>query len=172
MSKKIALIIAHEGYHPIEYGVPKKMLEDAGYTVVTVSDKSGTAHAKDGSTTKVDIALDAFDPLFYDGIIFIGGPGALEHLDNDLSYRVIQRAVMAEKVIGGICSASRILAKAGALVAKTATGWNGDKALQEIFDKHAVIYDDEVGVVTDGRVITAEGPTHAQEFAHSIMEVV
>lgn len=172
MAKKIALIIAHEGYHPIEYGVPKKMLEDAGYHVVTVSNKAGTAHAKDGSTTHVDSALDTFDPLVYDGIIFIGGPGALTHLDNDLSYRIIQRAVMAEKVIGGICSAARILAKAGALVAKTATGWDGDKNLKEIFDKHAVIYDDEAGVVVDGRLITAEGPSHAQEFAHGIMEVL
>ena len=172
MVKKIALIIAHKDYQPIEYGVPKKMLEDAGYQVITVSNKAGTATASDGSTTKVDILLDKFDPLTCDGIVFIGGQGALDYLDNDLSYQVIQKAVMAEKLIAGICSASRILAKAGALAAKNATGWDGDKALKEIFDKHAVIYDDETEVVTDGRIVTAQGPTNAREFAREIMAVV
>jgi protease I len=172
MVKKIALVIAHDGFHPVEYGVPKQMLEDAGYQVVTVSNKAGTAHAKDGSTAHVDMVLDKVIPKNFDGIIFIGGPGALDNLDNDTSYRVIQDAVMAEKLVGAICSATRILAKAGALSAKTATGWDGDKKLKEIFEKHAVIYDDEAGVVKDGRVVTAEGPDHAQEFAHEIMEVV
>ncbi len=172
MVKKIALVIAHKNYQPVEYGIPKKMLEEAGYAVVTVSDKPGTAVAEDGTTTKVDLALSHFDPLTCDGIVFVGGPGALELLDNDASYRVIQKAVMAEKLIAGICSASRILAKAGALAAKTATGWDGDKALKEIFDKHAVIYDDESGVVTDGRIVTAEGPSHAREFAREIMAVI
>lgn len=172
MAKKIALVIAHEGFQPVEYSVPKEMLEDAGYHVVTVSNKSGNAHAEDGSFAKVDVVLDRLDPLNYDAIVFIGGPGALEYLDNDLSYSVIQKAVMAEKLVGAICSATRILAKAGALSAKTATGWDGDKKLKKIFDDHAVIYDDEAGVVTDGRVVTAEGPSHAEEFAYELMEVV
>lgn len=172
MVKKIALVIAHKNYQPIEYSVPKKMLEEAGYVVATVSDKGGTAHAEDGTTTQVDLVLSQLDPLKFDGIVFVGGPGALDFLDNDQSYRIIQKAVMAEKLVAGICSASRILAKAGALAAKTATGWNGDHALPEIFDKHAVIYDDQLGVVTDGRIVTAEGPLHAQEFAREIMAVL
>lgn len=171
MAKKVALVIAHEGFHPVEYGVPKQMLEEAGYYVVTVSNKPGTAKGKDGSIATVDVVLDKLDPRNFDALIFIGGPGALDNLDNDLSYRVIQQAVMAEKLVGAICSATRILAKAGALAAKTATGWDGDKKLKDIFDKHAVIYD-EAGVVTDGRIVTAEGPSHAQEFAHEIMQVV
>jgi ribosome-associated protein len=38
---KILLVVAHEGYQPIEYGTPKKILEDAGYTVVTASRAGG-----------------------------------------------------------------------------------------------------------------------------------
>lgn len=172
MIKKIALVIAHKDYQSIEYSVPKEIFENAGYTVITVSDKPGLAVAHNGTSTKIDAIVSEFDPLSCEGIVFIGGPGALKYLDNDLSYRVIQKAVIAEKLVAGICSASRILAKAGALAAKTATGWNGDKLLPEIFDKHAVIYDDETGVVSDGRIVTAEGPTHAKEFAREIMAVI
>ena len=172
MAKKIALVIAHEGYDAVEYNVPKKMLEEAGYQVVTISNKLGKARATDGSTTGVDALLDKIDPINFDGIVFIGGPGALTELDNDLSYSVLQRAVMADKLVGGICSATRILAKSGALVAKTATGWNGDQNLPQIYNDHAVLYDDEVGVVRDGRIVTAEGATHAAEFARELMEVV
>lgn len=172
MAKKIALVIAHKGYQAEEYAVPKKMFEKAGFDVVTVSDKAGTASAHDNSTTKVDVALNTFDPLQYDALIFIGGQGALDYLDNDLSYRVIQKAVMADKVVGAICSATRILAKAGALAAKTATGWDGDHNLKAVFDKHAVIYDDVSDVVTDGQIVTASGPRHAEQFAHEIMAVL
>jgi protease I len=172
MVKKIALVIAHKNYQPVEYGVPKKVFEDAGHAVITISDKPGKATASDGTTTNVDHVVSKFDPTQCDGIVFIGGQGALDFLDNDASYRFIQKAVMAEKLVAGICSATRILAKAGALAAKTATGWDGDKALAEIFDKHAVIYDDESGVVTDGKLVTAQGPAQAEEFARQILTII
>lgn len=172
MVKKIALVIAHKNYQPVEYGVPKKMFEKAGYKVTTVSDKAGKAIAVDGTTTQIDHSIVHCDPTEYDGVVFVGGPGALEFLDNDATYRFIQKAVVAEKVVAGICSATRILAKAGALAAKTATGWDGDKALAEIFDKHAVIYDDVVGVIADGQVVTAKGPAEAEEFAREIMALI
>lgn len=173
MAQKIALVIAHKGYQSEEYTIPKKIFEQEGFTVVTVSDKAGTASAgNDKTTAKVDVTLDTFDPLQYDALVFIGGQGALDYLDNDLSYRVIQKAVMADKVVGGICSAARILAKAGALVAKAATGWDGDHKLKDVFDQHAVIYDDESGVVTDGHIVTATGPKHAERFARELLAVM
>lgn len=68
--KKIALIIAHKDYQAVEYGVPKKMFQEAGYAVITVSDKSGKAEAEDGASIKVDVVLSEFDPITCDGICF------------------------------------------------------------------------------------------------------
>lgn len=171
MIKQIALIIAHIGYQPMEYGIPKKIFQEAGYKVVTVSDKAGKAQASDGSKANVDIVLSKFDPSDYEAIVFVGGGGALEHLDNDTSYRIIQKAVMANKVVAAICIAPRILAKAGALVTHTATGWNEDGLLKGIFDKHAVIYQDSP-VVKDKRIVTAKGPMQAEAFAHEILSEI
>ena len=171
MAKKVAIIIASQGYQPTEYEVPKKMFHEAGFKVVTVSNKPGNAVAKDNTTTPVELDLKDLRPVDFDGLIFIGGPGALEHLDNDLSYRKIQEAVELDKLVAGICVAPRILAKAGALVAKKATGWDEDHQLHAIFQKHAVIQLDQ-DIVTDGKVITARGPQDAAEFAHAILTVI
>ena len=38
-SGNVLFIIAHEGYQPIEYAEPKKILEDAGFTVITRSEE-------------------------------------------------------------------------------------------------------------------------------------
>lgn len=168
MLKTIALIVAHAGYQPIEYGIPKKIFQEAGYKVITVSDKAGKAKAADGSTTTVDVVLKDFDPSDVEAVVFIGGGGALEHLDNNVSYRLIQKAVMANKVVAAICISPRILAKAGALVSHTATGWDEDGLLKGIFDKHGVIYQ-KASVIRDKRVVTAQGPMAAAEFAHEIL---
>ena len=89
-SGNVLFIVAHEGYQPVEYAEPKKILEDAGFTVITASDKPGKATDKDGGTTTVDLTLDQVKPEDYDGVFFIGGPGALEHLDNEQSYKIIK----------------------------------------------------------------------------------
>ncbi len=172
MHNRVAMIIASKGFQPVEYEVPKKILQEAGFTVVTVSDKVGNAISKDDTKAHIDMALNDMQVVDFDGLIFIGGPGAMEHLDNDLSYRKIQEAVQLGKLIAAICIAPRILAKAGALVTKRATGWNEDGLLHEIFQKHAVVLDTDAKVIIDGKRVTATGPEVAQEFAQAILSII
>ena len=72
---------------------------------------------------------------------------------------------------GAICISPRILANAGLLRGKRATGWNGDGELQEIFSSQNVTYE-QSAVVTDGRVITADGPMSAGEFGQAIVDLM
>ncbi len=171
MKKKVLLVVAPEGYQQIEYNEPKKLLEATGINVVTASTMPGAAIAKDGSSTTVDILLDNVDMSSYDGIFFIGGPGALEALDNDMSYRVIKDAAKLAKPLGAICVAPRILVKTGVLTHKRATGWNDDGQIESIFGAFNVNYvpDD---VVIDGNIITAVGPQAAKAFGKAILELV
>lgn len=164
--KQVLLVIAHEGYQPIEYSVPKKILEEAGYTIVTASNKPGPAKATDDSETNVDITLDKVKMADYDGIFLIGGSGALENLDNQITYKLLKKAFDEHKIIGGICASARILAKAGILEGKQATGWDGDNQLSEVYKKHLVNYVRE-GVVVDPPFVTALGPAEAQKFGQN-----
>jgi protease I len=170
MRHVIALAVAYTDYQSVEYNVTKKVLESGGYTIVTLSDKEGSATATDGSTTSVTSTLAHADAEKIDGIFFIGGHGTLKHLDNQHSYDLLQKIHEMGKPIGGICLGVRVLATAGVLTGKRATGWNGDNALGDIFKEHGVNYVKEPCVV-DGDIVTAIDPTAALEFAENIITV-
>lgn len=170
-NQKVLFVVAHEGYQPTEYAEPKKILEDAGFTIITASNKPGSATDKDGGSTNVDIVLDEVDAKDYDGIFFIGGPGAMEHLDNKESYRIIKQAAEKHLPMGAICVAPRILAKAGALTRKRATGWDGDGELAQLYQDYDVIYLAEP-VVVEENIVTATGPAAAKTFGQEIMAVL
>jgi len=171
-TKKVLFVVAHEGYQPVEYNEPKKIIEDSGFQVITACNKPGTATATDDSTTPVDVVLDNVNIDDYAGIIFIGGSGSLDHLDNELSYRLIRKAMKNYKIVGAICVATRILAKAGALNEKNATGWDGDGLLDGIYTQYNVTYLPEVGVATDDITITARGPKVAKDFGKEIVDLL
>ncbi len=168
---KVLLIVAHEGYQPTEYAEPKKILEDAGFAVVTASDKAGTATDKDGKTTPVDLTLKEVNVKDYEGIFFIGGPGALEHLDTKESYRIIKDSSDKHLPLGAICISTRILAKAGGLTRKRATGWDGDNELKEIYETYDVKYLPEP-VVVEENIVTAVGPSSAKTFGQEIVALL
>src|SRR5438045_1501341 len=129
----VLLIIASQGFEPTEYHDTKKVIAAAGFPVITASDKAGNAIGKDGSKVLLEISIDHIDTHNYAGIFFIGGPGALEHLDNATSYKIAQEAFAQNKPIGAICISTRILAKSGILHDRYATGWNEDSELNKIY---------------------------------------
>jgi putative intracellular protease/amidase len=170
-SGKVLFVIAHKGYQPVEYAEPKKIVEDAGFAVFTASNQPGTATDKDGGTTPVDLPLSDVQVNDYDGIFFIGGPGALEHLDNQQSYTIIKEAAEKYLPLGAICVSTRILAHAHALTRKRATGWNGDHELEKIYEEYDVKYLPEP-VVVEGNIITAVGPSAAKTFGQEIVALL
>ncbi len=168
MAKKVALVVAHEGFQPMEYGEPKKVLETAGVTVVTVSDRPGVAISKLGDTVAVDTTLSEMNPAEYDGIFLIGGPGAIKHLADKKTYEIMKKAAASGKPWGAICISPRILAEAGLLQGKRITGWNNDDELEKISMSAGAWYVREP-VVVDGTLITADGPESAKEFGEAIL---
>jgi len=172
-TEKILMVIAHNGFQPLEYSAPKQLLQKAGYTVETASDKSGTARAAyTNLTTHVDVTLENVQPEEYKAILFVGGPGCLGHLDNSLSYAIIKKAYEKNILIGAICLAPRILAASGILSGKKATGWDGDNNLAKIFASHDVHYIRNKKVVVDNNIITATDPTAAAAFGKAIIQAL
>lgn len=175
MVKSVVLIIASRGYQPVEYENTRTALEEAGINVVVASDAKGTARSKPvpgfPDSSPVDIIIPEIDPAQYGGIFLIGGPGALEHLDNETTRKFMQKVAKEGKPFGAICISPRILAFAGLLGGKKATGWDDDGELAALFKKHGVDYVKEP-VVIDGKIITAEGPTAATAFGQAIASVL
>ena len=170
--KKVLLIIAYRNFQPFEYSMPKGILEAAGLEVITASDQAGMAVSSVSETeAKVDILLTEVEVKNYAGIYFIGGPGALEHLDNEMSYKIAQDARQTGMAFGAICISPRILAKAGVLKGRKATGWNDDGELAKILENGGAQYVRDP-VVVDDNLITAVGPTAAEEFGNKIVELL
>ncbi len=166
--RKILMIIAHEGFQQVEYGIPKKTFEQAGFTVVTASNKPGMATAKDKSQAKVDLTIEQAIASDYAAIVLVGGPGAMDTLDNESTYQLAREAHDLGKLIAAICISTRILAHASLLTEVAATGWDGDDQLGEIYDEYGVTYV-QAPVVSDQNFVTATDPSASQEFADTIV---
>ncbi|MBC7074238.1 DJ-1/PfpI family protein [Candidatus Parcubacteria bacterium] len=170
--KKAVMIIAFRDFRDAEYFLPKEILEKGGVEVKTASNKLGVAIGADGGDTKVDLLVSDINVSDFDAIIFVGGPGCLEALDNDASYKVVKEAVSQNKVLAAICISPIILAKAGVLKGKNATCWTDfTRSQAKILEKEGAIFQDK-DVVVDGKIITANGPKAAQKFGQAILEAL
>jgi len=170
--KRIILVIAHEGFQPIEYSEPKRILEESGVEVVTASDRAGVARSSNNAIeVSVNVEIQNIKVEDYDGVCFVGGGGAETYLDNEKSYKLAKDFVSAGKLCGAICYSPRILAHAGVLKGKKATGWDGDDELSGIFASVGAEYIKEP-VVRDGNIITANGPSSAEDWGRKIVEAL
>ncbi len=171
--KKIAIIVAFKDFRDEEYFIPKEILEGVGAEVKTASNKMGRALGADGGEVEIDLLVSDLNPAYFDAVVFIGGPGCLENLDNENSYKVAKETVSKGKVMAAICVSPIILAKAGVLEDKKATVWSSalDRGPVAILKENGAIYQDKT-VVTDGKIITGNGPEASKEFGEAILKVL
>jgi protease I len=163
--RKILLVVSSQDFKDEEYFTTKEVLEDEGYLVETASDTAETAFGSEGGEAEIDLQIEDVELQEYDALAFIGGQGALKHLDNKQSYRLARQALQTNKILGAICIAPVILAKAGVLRKKQATVWSSatDKTAIKLLKKHEAIFIDQP-VVQDSKIITANGSAASQDF--------
>jgi protease I len=171
--KKIAMIIAFKDFRDEEYLITKEILQAHGARISTVSTENGKAIGVFGATANVDVLIKNLDVKNFEIVLFIGGDGMVKHIDDASFHRVAIDVTRARKILGAICVAPCVLAKAGVLANKRATVWHSqiDKTTVKILEEAGAIFVDEP-VVVDGNVITANGPASAQEFAQRLTEML
>lgn len=169
---KVLFIIAKEGFKDVEFLTPSNILKKAGHEIFAVSNVAagGTARGVEGMEVKIDYHLSDVKLGGFGMAVFVGGPGALENLDNEKSYKIARQIVGLKKPLGAICVAPVILAKAGVLRAKKATVWSsaGDQSPIETLKQNGADYQGQP-VVADGLIITANGPQAAEEFGRTLL---
>jgi len=168
MTKKIAMFIAFQGFRDEEYIEPKKILEAAGMKVDTVSTAKGQAQGKFRLTAQVDKVVDEVNPGDYDALALVGGPGALEHLDNRKVHELLREAMEAGKVVGAICISPVVLAHAGLLKGRHVTCFpDGAPELEKAGAKFT-----GADLEIDGKLITASGPAPARKYGQALVEAL
>ncbi len=173
LGKKVAMIIAFRNFRDVEFFVPKEILEEAGAEVVAVSTKKGLAIGADGGEVEINVLINEIKPENFDAIVFVGGPGALDYLDNQTSYNLAKKTTEKNKILAAICISPLILANAGVLKGKRATVWSSplDKNPIRILKNGGAIYQDAL-VVVDGKIVTASGPQAAKDFGKVLVSLL
>lgn len=173
MTNKIAMIIAHRDFRDEEYFIPKRIFLSRNFEVVTVSDNNDKAIGMHGGETKIDEIIENMIVDDFDAVLFIGGAGVMDNIDNPYFHRVAKEALNKGRILGAICVAPMILAKAGVLNGKRATVWSSpmNKNPIKVLEENGAIYEEET-VVVDGRIITGDGPMASDKFANTVSEVL
>lgn len=164
----VVIIIAQEGYQPIEFSHTKQEIEKAGFTTQVASITKNIAIASDNSKYQPDLSISEINADDYKAIAIIGGPGSPKLLENNDLIIKIKEFNSKNKIVAAICFSPVILAKAGVLKEKKATVFPNQELINKLKDAGA-IYTAE-SVTKDGRIITGNGPDAATEFGKTIAE--
>lgn len=169
--KTALIVIARNGYQDTELAGTRDALRNAGFEVTLASTEVGTCTGKLGGAEEATLALRDVDPVGYDVLAFIGGPGAHALASNADAQAVARTRRDSGKLLGAICIAPTILAAAGVLDGKNATVWDDGEGTQERFlVEHGAVYTGDP-VTVDGRIVTANGPDAAEEFGRTLAEM-
>lgn len=163
----VAILLA-DGCEPIEALAPADVLRRGGVEVCLVSINDTTrVDAAHGISVVADDTLAAHDFSGCDLVVLPGGmPGTTNLRAND---RVCElaRDFMAGRKLGAICAAPSILAELGLLEGRVATCYPGcEGAFPE------GVRPEELGVYTDGNLVTASGPGFAVEFGLELLALL
>jgi len=165
---RILVPLAH-GCEELEAVTIIDLLRRAGLEVVSAGLEPGPVKASRGVVLQPDVLLDAVLDQPFDMVALPGGLPGADHLDRDPRIHALLARVAADRgFTAAICAAPKVLANAGLLEGRQATGYPG---LLDGMTLNEVRVDSSA-VVRDGRVITSRGPGTAMDFALTLIEAL
>jgi 4-methyl-5(b-hydroxyethyl)-thiazole monophosphate biosynthesis len=160
---KVLVPIA-EGFEEIEALAIVDILRRAEIEVVVAGLNPGPVTSARKITVLPDTTIDSVSSDGFDMIVLPGGQPGTDNLNNDPRiHRLLADFQASGKLIGAICAAPIILAAAGLLSGRRATSYPSYRAKLD-----GAVYEDRT-VVTDGNIMTSQGPGTTITFALAIV---
>ncbi len=175
MKKQALVVIASKNFQDREFIICKRILEKQEVSITIASKFLGLALGMLGNKVMVDILLPDVVAKTFDALIFIGGQGAVDYVDDYVCHQIIEDFLHQKKIIAAISIAPAILAQAGILKNKKATVWASElnRKMIKIFKEQEVIYQEEDVVVDKkGKIVTANAPAATEEFTKAILQLL
>jgi len=166
--KKVLIVIAATDFRDEEYFEPYNRLGQCGATVTVASSGKGKAVSVFGKIVATDRQIAECKVTDYDAVVFIGGPGAAEFFSNATAHALARAAVEQGKVLAAICIAPVTLANADVLKGKKATVFPSFQS--QLTAQGALVVSQDI--VQDGKLLTANGPKVAREFASALVKML
>jgi 4-methyl-5(b-hydroxyethyl)-thiazole monophosphate biosynthesis len=164
--KKVVVVLA-TGFDEVEAASPIDILRRAGFSVTVAGLDGIDVQGSENLIYKADMRFGDVNIMDYDAIVIPGGlPGAENLARSEAVLAAVRKAAESGKVVAAICaSPALVLAKAGVLEGHRATCYPG-------FERNfsgKVTYVKE-RTVTDGNLITANGPGSSMLFGIAIVD--
>jgi len=167
---KALLIIAQRNFNETEYSTTKSVLESNKIKTITASISKSEAVGMKGMKVNPDKTVAEALKEEYDAVVIIGGSGSPTLADYPEVIQIIKKHNEAGKVLAAICLGPAILSKAGVLKNVMATVFPTDWSVSMLTREGAHYFDKNV--VVDGKIVTANGPQAAKEFAQAISKLL
>jgi protease I len=168
--KKAVMIIACKDFRDEELAEPKKILEEAGADVTVASTSTEGCKGMLGAQVTPDALVKDLVADEFDIAVFVGGTGSAAYYEDETVLDFAREADDEGLVIGAICLAPGILAKAGILDGIKATAYDAEQA-RKAFEEGGAEWTGEK-VTVDGVFVTGNGPEAAKEFGEKLVDVL
>jgi len=159
------LIPLVDGFEEIEAMTVVDVLRRAGIDVITAGLISTVVEGSHKVKVMADKRLSEIDYETVDALILPGGnPGYVNLSNSNRVLSLVKEFEKKKKIIGAICGAPYVLAKAGILENRIATIYPGleNKIPRPRTGK----------LIQDGNIITSQGPGTAMLFALKLVELL
>lgn len=163
------LVPLAQGCEELEAVTIVDILRRANIQVVTAGLDDRPVEASRGVKLIPDTTLDEALQEEYSMVILPGGLPGADNLGADARInQLLKKMIESGKFAGAICAAPRVLARAGLLDGKKATGYPG------FIDggKYPKLNYTGTAVQRDGKIITGRGPGTAIDFSLEIVEAL
>jgi len=161
------LVVPSLGFSVTQYRRVRELLEKEGFQAQVAAPRSGEIRLT-GFSLKPDLELGQAKAGDYDLVIFIAGRGNRELWNSQEAHRVVREAVATGKVIGASGAAVAILANAGVLQGRRATG---PLSLAVVLKDKGAQYTAE-SVAADEGIVTLRHSEGFDSFARELLQRV
>lgn len=165
-----AMVLLAPGFEDLEAVTVVDLLRRAKFQVSIISLREDEVVGSRGTRLITDGNLALLEKqTVFDLIVMPGGQPGTDNLAADPRVaRLLKAQITADRWVGALCAAPKVLAKAGLLKGKRITHFPGALTAEQLQDVKVT----ENAVEVDGHLITGRSPGAAMDFALVLIEQV
>jgi len=163
-------VLAEEQYQELEFWYPVMRLREEGADVVVAAPRTGYAYESFlGYPLLAEHSIEELDAERLDGVIVPGGAAGTRLQDSPAAIELVRKLAERGAVTAAISTGGGVLARAGAVKGRRATG---ERSLEGQLSEAGATYVGDEEVVADGPVITSRAPDDLPSFFRSINQAL